>query len=166
MASAASSIEEAQLDGIFLECVAIVDLTLGFYHLIQAFVLFKGEGVGYVRCANNNRRYDAGEVQTCKGIHELHSSEAFVKIYRCWIVWNRSWRMVIPSIILWLGTLGTITWIIWIESSLHAKVLLNAKQLRPAGASFWVLSIVLNIITAGLLIYKIWRVEKQADCRG
>ncbi|KAF9528352.1 hypothetical protein CPB83DRAFT_854456 [Crepidotus variabilis] len=138
--------------------VATMDLSLGFYHVLKAFVFLNGEGGAVTVFADisnwvNITRSTTFIVQTNLGDMML--------IYRCWVIWCRSWRVVAPSICLWLGTVAMTTWLLWIESTLRVKVLLNARQLRPSGISFWVLSTVLNITTTALLVYKIWLVERE-----
>lgn len=71
------------------------------------------------------------------------------KLYRCWVVWHRAFIFILPSFLLWLATGAMAIWIIYLESTLNTNVLITAKQLKPAGITFWALSITLNIITTG-----------------
>jgi hypothetical protein len=77
----------------------------------------------------------------------LRFSMITIQIYRCWIVYNKNWRVVAFSFILWIGTIVTTIYDIYIESSLHAKVLIGAKQLQPVIDSFWACTILLNVLT-------------------
>ncbi|KAF8157258.1 hypothetical protein B0H34DRAFT_712941 [Crassisporium funariophilum] len=135
---------------------ATFDVCLGFYHTLKAFVFFTGQGGAVAEFTNisdwiNVSRSLTVVIQTMIGDAML--------IYRCWVLYDKSWIVVAFSVILWLGCFSTTVWVIYLEATLHSRVLVSASQLLPAGTSFWALTIVLNIITTGLLLWRIRSVE-------
>ncbi|TFK21665.1 hypothetical protein FA15DRAFT_707017 [Coprinopsis marcescibilis] len=75
-------------------------------------------------------------------------------IYRCYIVWQRSWKVVILPCLLLLVSIGT-------NSAILAwridRTTLTWKQLGPIVASNYPVNIALNCITTGLISFHIWR---------
>lgn len=72
-----------------------------------------------------------------------------IQIYRCWIVYGRSFLVITPSASLWLGLVGSTIWIIFLEATLN--VLFSANQITHAITVFWSITIALNVITTGTL---------------
>ncbi|KAF4623802.1 hypothetical protein D9613_001288 [Agrocybe pediades] len=131
------------------------DVVLGYYHNLKAFVFFKGEPGDFDGISNwiNVSKSLTVVIQTMIGDAML--------IYRCWIIHNCSFLVVALPILLWLGCFASTIWVITLEATLHSNALVVAKQLQPAGTSFWALTISLNIITTGLLLWKIWSVDRS-----
>jgi hypothetical protein len=72
------------------------------------------------------------------------------KIYRCWIVYEKTWQMIVFSLLLWLGTAACTAMNIQIETSLHSHALITSRSLQPVIILFWVLTIAQNFLTTGL----------------
>ncbi|KAF8174896.1 hypothetical protein BJ912DRAFT_989506 [Pholiota molesta] len=137
---------------------ASFDVLLGFYHTLLAFVFFQGEGGAtgeYTDISEwiNIARSVTVLVQTTIGDAVL--------VYRCWVVYQRSFRVIAVSCLLWLALMGAGIWLIYLEATLKSRLLISAKQLSPATTLCWAVTIALNIITTGLLIYRIWRVDSS-----
>lgn len=71
------------------------------------------------------------------------------QIFRCWKVYSKSWRVVAFSILLYLGGTACAVMILRVEATLHSHTLITSNSLNPLILSFWVLTIVQNIITTG-----------------
>ncbi|KAF9477033.1 hypothetical protein BDN70DRAFT_881672 [Pholiota conissans] len=141
-----------------LFAVATFDVLTGFYHTLLAFVFFQGEGGAAAEYTNisgwiNIARTVTVVVQTIIGDAVL--------IYRCWVVYQRSFVVIAVSFLLWLALTASGVWIIFLEATLKSRVLISAKQLTPAITLFWAVTITLNIITTGLLVYRIWKVDSS-----
>ncbi|KDR72114.1 hypothetical protein GALMADRAFT_74438 [Galerina marginata CBS 339.88] len=133
---------------LFLLANATLDVVLGFYHLLKAFVFYTGQG---------------GPTQELTNISDWINIS---RVYRCWVVHDRSLQVVVFPIFLWFGCLGMSIWLIYLEGTLrgvHARVLLSSSELTPAGTAYWAFTIGLNFVTTGLIVWRIWTVEKS--CR-
>ncbi|KAF8185731.1 hypothetical protein BJ912DRAFT_1060553 [Pholiota molesta] len=137
---------------------ASFDVLLGFYHTLLAFVFFQGEGGATGAYTDISEWINIARTVTV--IVQTIIGDA-VLIYRCWVVYQRSFLVVAVSFLLWLTLTASGIWITFLEATLKSRVLISAKQLSPAITLFWAVTITLNIITTGLLVYRIWRVDSS-----
>jgi hypothetical protein len=63
-----------------------------------------------------------------------------------YIVYERSWKIVLPSILLFLGGLASTLYLIYLESTLRVN-LINVKRLAPESTAFWAMTVIQNLIT-------------------
>ncbi|GLB41444.1 hypothetical protein LshimejAT787_1000440 [Lyophyllum shimeji] len=84
-------------------------------------------------------------------------------IYRCWVVYGRSYLVVTLSTMLWIGGTVCSIIIIYYESTFKEHVLVSAGKLHPYGVAFWASTVSLNIITTALLVWPIWKVARNHD---
>ncbi|KDR70532.1 hypothetical protein GALMADRAFT_22155, partial [Galerina marginata CBS 339.88] len=83
-----------------------------------------------------------------------------LKLYRCWIIYYRSWKVISLPFLLWFAMLGSAIWTVFLESTLHTGTL-NQTEIWPARATFWSVTTAINIITTSLLVWRIWRVDRD-----
>lgn len=89
-----------------------------------------------------------------------------ILLYRCWIIYGRNWMIVALPAVLWLGgtVCGAMT--IYVEATLDTDgALLNAKNLIPFITSMLSLTLAMNILTTGLIVHRIWRVQRRLNRR-
>ncbi|KAF8876874.1 hypothetical protein CPB84DRAFT_1795514 [Gymnopilus junonius] len=133
-------------------------LILGLVQILQAFV-FSIDSLGpagvFADISNwlDIAKTISVQLQTMIGDSML--------IYRCWIIYSRSWRIVALPFLLWLACLGASIWVIVVEATLRSSALISARQLQPAGSTFWAISPALNILTTGLLVKRILMVDRS-----
>ncbi|KAF8157261.1 hypothetical protein B0H34DRAFT_493391 [Crassisporium funariophilum] len=137
---------------------ATFDLFLGFYHDLKAFVFYTGPGGAVAEFTNISDWINVSRSLTV--VTQTMVGDAML-IYRCWVLYSKSWMVVTLSITLWLGCFTTAVWVICLEATLHSHVLVGASQLRPVGTSFWSLTVALNIVTTGLLLWRIRSVDQS-----
>jgi hypothetical protein len=85
-----------------------------------------------------------------------------ILVYRCWVVFSRSWLAIGVSVVLWLATTGCSVAALYFAGTLHSHDTVNAGKLQPLITSFLASSIALNVVTTGLIVYRIWRVEQSS----
>ncbi|KAF8982123.1 hypothetical protein BDQ17DRAFT_1316598 [Cyathus striatus] len=144
--------------GSTLFSIASLDVFLNFTWCLQAFIF-------------DNRPGGATAVFTDLGNWITLTTSATVLlqtvigdgvlIYRCWIVYSRSWRIITVSILLWIGATISMAFVIHIQATLHASGTVTAKELEPPNRSFWILSIIQNLLTTSLIVGRIWFVDHQ-----
>ncbi|KAF8208510.1 hypothetical protein K438DRAFT_1712167 [Mycena galopus ATCC 62051] len=138
---------------------ATLDVVVGLLHNIQAFVMFKGPGGAAADFSNISDWVNI--VKTVDVVAQTTIGDGML-IFRCWVVHSKSWRVVALSILLWLGGTACAAMILHVEATLHSSdTLITSSSLDPLILSFWVITIVQNILTTGLLICHIWRVDRK-----
>ncbi|KAF8622046.1 hypothetical protein AX15_007329 [Amanita polypyramis BW_CC] len=131
---------------------ATVDVAFGLRHNIEAFVYFEGEATQYFEDISS-------WVNVMKMI--CYVGQTFVGdailLYRCWVVYNRRWLVVIIQIIMWLGETACGIMAAYGEATLHhgGSAGLKTNDLLPWITSLLTLTLATNVITTSLIVYKI-----------
>ncbi|TFK38521.1 hypothetical protein BDQ12DRAFT_582127, partial [Crucibulum laeve] len=149
---------------ILLFCLASLDLMFGFYNNLKAFITF-----GNIKDGALNEFTDISSwVNVMKSVTLVVQTMIGdgILVYRCWVVYNKSWLLTGFSFILWLGGVFCTIYIIYIESTLHTKALVNSSKLAPVITAFWSITISLNIITTALLVARIWKADRDNNAYG
>ncbi|KAF9527334.1 hypothetical protein CPB83DRAFT_401501 [Crepidotus variabilis] len=136
--------------------LAVFDICLNFYLNLKAFVLLQGQ-MDPADAFSNTSKWNSVTKSALVHIQALLGDSMLV--YRCWIVWNRSFLPILVSLVLWLAATSITVWFIYLEVTMKNGLVISAKLLTPAITTFWAITITLNIITTALLVYCIWRVE-------
>ncbi|KXN82164.1 hypothetical protein AN958_02973 [Leucoagaricus sp. SymC.cos] len=84
----------------------------------------------------------------------------WILLHRCWILWSKMWRWIFLPSLLWIGCLFCAIRIVILEASFIFPGVFNSKNILPYGTSFWAASILINISTTVLTVYRIWLVEE------
>ncbi|KAJ6540886.1 hypothetical protein DFH09DRAFT_1282993 [Mycena vulgaris] len=110
---------------------ATFDVVIGLLHNLHAFVFYTGGGGAaqvLVDISNwiNIARSVAQVIQMILG--------DFVLMYRCYIVYSRRWKVLIPSLILYLGGIAMGIKLIEAQVSLHHA---NATMISPEIRPWW-----------------------------
>ncbi|KAJ7678566.1 hypothetical protein B0H14DRAFT_2552661 [Mycena olivaceomarginata] len=135
-----------------------LDVSIGLMHNIEAFTLYNGAGGAQEEFSNISDWVNI--VKTVDVVLQTLLGDGML-IYRCWIVYEKSWRMIVFSLLLWLGTAACTAMNIQIETSLHSHALITSSSLQPVIILFWVLTIAQNFLTTRLLVSRIYRIDRQ-----
>ncbi|PFH45624.1 hypothetical protein AMATHDRAFT_51559 [Amanita thiersii Skay4041] len=90
-----------------------------------------------------------------------------VLIYRCWIVYGRSWLVASPLIIFWMGGVASVLFHFVIPllardpTQTQAQVDMLSNQGNNDQAGFFACTIAINIFATTAIIVRIWQVVKQ-----
>ncbi|KAJ7983269.1 hypothetical protein DFH06DRAFT_1081455 [Mycena polygramma] len=137
---------------------ATLDVAIGLMHNIQAFALYDGPGGASEKFSDISNWVNV--VKTVDVVIQTLLGDGML-VYRCWVVHSKSWVVVAASIVLWLGTAVCTVMNIQIEASLHSHALITSSSLQPVIISFWCLTISQNLLTTGLLVYRIYTIDKE-----
>ncbi|KAF8068856.1 hypothetical protein FPV67DRAFT_1668910 [Lyophyllum atratum] len=85
-----------------------------------------------------------------------------VLIYRCWVVYNKSWQIVIFPIFLWLAGLACTTVNMYTQGMLTSGSRVNGGILFAGITAFWTATMTLNLYATTMIVIRIWRVVNQA----
>ncbi|KAJ6529983.1 hypothetical protein DFH09DRAFT_1411391 [Mycena vulgaris] len=136
--------------------IATVDAVLQFYRNLHTFATTDGPGAASVAFADISDPINV--VKTATVVVQTAIADVMM-VYRCWVVYGRSWLAISLPLLLVLGNIAVTGVVLYLEITLHAHALLNIKQLKPFGAAFWAMTIVINVITTGLIVARIWKVN-------
>ncbi|KAF8825786.1 hypothetical protein HHX47_DHR6000418 [Lentinula edodes] len=118
-----------------LAFLSTFDVALGLMHNIEAFIFYTGPG---------------GSAARFTGLTDWVN---ILKVYRCWVVYNKRWLVIAFPLLLWLGYLGLAIFVIYLEASAdNPHVLLTGpglSDLTPSITSGWTMSLVNNILATG-----------------
>ncbi|KAJ7130939.1 hypothetical protein C8R46DRAFT_1202025 [Mycena filopes] len=139
---------------IFMGCVATFDMCLTFVINLNAFVFYDGPA---------KEAFD----NTSGWLDVMGSVDVIVQtilgdimlIYRCWIVYGRSWLAISVPVLLALAGLALIGVTIFLEVTLPAA----SQFLNPykqVVISTWALTICINVVTTSLILFRIWRADQ------
>lgn len=86
-----------------------------------------------------------------------------IMIWRCWIVYYRSFLAVALPSLLWLACIGMAVGGVGtaLTKEDSAVTLISAPALRPFITAFWVFTFTLNLITTAQIVYRLLSVERQ-----
>ncbi|PPQ69717.1 hypothetical protein CVT26_001634 [Gymnopilus dilepis] len=92
-----------------------------------------------------------------------------VLMHRCWLVWNKSIKVMVFPVFLWVGGVGLTAlqayWqVVQSQHILHAWQPVN-ESVGPGTilTPYWGSVIILNAYSTGFIIYKIWSVAKTSS---
>ncbi|KIK61736.1 hypothetical protein GYMLUDRAFT_73243 [Collybiopsis luxurians FD-317 M1] len=150
---------------ILLAILSTLDIALGLMHAIEAFIFYTGPGGSNARFTGLTDWVNI--LKTCNIVFGKLISDG-VLIYRCWVVYNKSWFIISFPLLLWLGYLGLAIFVVYLEASAgNPHVLLTGpgslSSLTPSITAGWTMSLVNNILATGLIVYRIWQVDKNSS---
>ncbi|KAJ7432658.1 hypothetical protein B0H11DRAFT_2260287 [Mycena galericulata] len=168
---------------IALFMVATFDVILGdlgLLHNLQAFAFYTGGGGAVQELSDisgwiNVTKTAAHVAQMILGdfvlaniqvgcLSPLRRISIDVALIRCYIVYSRHWKVLIPSLILYFGGVAIGIKLVEAQASLnHAEITVISSDIRPWSETFFCITAVQNTLTTGLLIWRIWRVEREIE---
>lgn len=83
-----------------------------------------------------------------------------ILIYRCFIVWNRAWKIIVAPVLLTLIAVGCGVSVVVIALTTYLSN--NLGRLTPLITTMLVVTLISNVITSSLIILRIWNVHKES----
>ncbi|KAJ7218213.1 hypothetical protein C8J57DRAFT_1732297 [Mycena rebaudengoi] len=139
---------------------ATVDTVFVMIQIVEAFVGYKGPG-GAIHVFTQGSSWQSMIKVFCVGLQSLIGDGLL--IYRCWFLWHaKSWMVAAFPAIIWLANCAIHTRVVQLLSQV-TQGLVTGATLQPWGQAFWILTICINITATGLIVLRIWKVEKQNE---
>ncbi|KAJ7713622.1 hypothetical protein B0H16DRAFT_541962 [Mycena metata] len=141
--------------------ISTIHLSLDIYQLIRGYVDFRlapGGPAGYI---GQLSRWDHSMKDTLYVTQTILGDVA--AIYRCWILWNRDWRIIVLPASLLCVTIGTgyyITDVLYLRQDPNATIF--DPHLLHFITLFFSIAAAQNIITTGLMGWRLWQGEHRA----
>ena len=101
--------------------IASLDVAFHLRHNLEAFIWYNGPAIENFNKTSSwinvvkmgcyvAQTFVGDSILVCKMSLELHPGIKFVsmmlKLFRCWVIYNRNWFVIVIPIVLWLGTTG------------------------------------------------------------
>ncbi|EGO03195.1 hypothetical protein SERLA73DRAFT_174662 [Serpula lacrymans var. lacrymans S7.3] len=137
---------------------ATLDVAFGLRHNLVAFVYYTGQGGATAEFEDIS--YWVNVMKTVDYVMQTLIGDAMLT-YRCYLVYGRNWKIIIPSSIIWLASLACGIALIVTFATLNTSALLNVSQAEPFLNSGLGTTLGMNIITTSLIVYRIWSVDRQ-----
>ncbi|KAG9227901.1 hypothetical protein PLEOSDRAFT_1107100 [Pleurotus ostreatus PC15] len=137
--------------------ISTLHLVLGIYRLCQAFVAHAEAPGGISAYFANVMRWEDIAINVLYGTQEVLGNAAAV--YRCYVLWSRDWRVIALPLMLLVGSLASGCTII------PPLATVDTPQTLPTDRSikaFYSFAVAQNIITTGLMAFRIWRTSSES----
>ncbi|RDB24654.1 hypothetical protein Hypma_008225 [Hypsizygus marmoreus] len=134
--------------------IATFHLAMNCFRLLRGYVDHRLSPGGPVAYIGNLRPWDHILKDTLYATQENLGSAA--SIYRCWVLWNGDWRVILfPCVLLVVNFVAGYT-VCGLYSSVDPTETVFDARLTNWIKTFYSIAVVLNIITTGLIAYRIW----------
>ncbi|THG98149.1 hypothetical protein EW026_g4000 [Hermanssonia centrifuga] len=137
---------------------ATLDVAFGLRHNLDAFIYYTGPGGATAEFGNIT--YWVNVMKTVDYIAQTAIGDGML-IYRLYIIYNKSWKMVVLPLMLWVTTTVCGSGIAWVEVTTKHSALLNESSITPWIDSFLSFTLVVNLFVTSLIIGKLWKVRER-----
>ncbi|KAF8073468.1 hypothetical protein FPV67DRAFT_1477990 [Lyophyllum atratum] len=140
--------------------IATFHLVMNCIRLLRGYVDHRLTPGGPVAFIGDLRPWDHILKDTLYATQENLGSAA--AIYRCWVLWNRDWRVIaLPCALLVVNFVAGYT-VCATYASVDPTETVFSPRLDIWIRTFYSIAVVLNIITTGLMSYRIWVTHKRS----
>jgi len=135
-------------------------LSVDIFRLIRGYVDFRlapGGPVGYIGTLN---RWDHMMKDTLYATQSMVGDAA--AIYRCWILWNKDYRIIVLPSCLLMVTIGSgyyITDVLYPREDPNANIF--DPRLLKFITLFYAIAVTQNFITTALMSWRLWQGERR-----
>ncbi|KAJ7439041.1 hypothetical protein B0H11DRAFT_2254165 [Mycena galericulata] len=145
---------------VLMFIISTIHLAINLFRLIRGYVDFRltsGGPVGYIGALN---RWDHIMKDVLYAIQSTVGDAA--AIYRCWILWNRDHRVIVLPALLLMVTIGSAC---YVGGVLYPRANATASIFDPRIFEFitlfYTVAVTQNIITTGLMSWRLWQGERR-----
>ncbi|KAJ7579475.1 hypothetical protein C8J56DRAFT_867907 [Mycena floridula] len=142
----------------------VFSCVMNCYRLIEGYILHTLTPGGPVAYIGNLRKWDHVLKDTIYATQEIMGNVA--AIYRCWILWNNDYKVIALPLLLLIASTGEpvpdfgIFWSLILVVD-PTKTVFD-HRLDSWIRTFYSIAVVQNIITTGLMAYRIWATTKKS----
>ncbi|PSR99323.1 hypothetical protein PHLCEN_2v4136 [Hermanssonia centrifuga] len=137
---------------------ATFDVAFGLRHNLDAFIFYHGEGGAAKEFSDIS--YWVNIMKTVDYVMQTAIGDAILN-YRCWMVYNKSWKIVLFPVLMWMAILVCGIMMVYVEVTTTSEALLTESRITPWLDSIAVLTLVINILVTSLIVWRIWRVRSK-----
>ncbi|KAK7000514.1 hypothetical protein R3P38DRAFT_3055979, partial [Favolaschia claudopus] len=151
--------------GISLFVVSTFHIVAGLLQTLQFFVGGNDHHVGPVLAYNTYSSNGPTWIIIARFITQIIQSLLgdLVLVYRCLIVYGPGWKLLLPSVLLYIADVAlAVTFIFGIILALDGTAISAPLWLYSVWMTFLLVAALQNILSTSLLIWRIWKVDQQA----
>ncbi|KAJ3711430.1 hypothetical protein DFJ43DRAFT_1107817 [Lentinula guzmanii] len=137
---------------------ATLDVAFGLHHNLDAFSYYHGPGGATEEL--NDISYWVNVMKTADYVAQTFIGDGML-VYRCYIVYEKNWKIIIPSILFWLGGSVCGAILTYTFATLRSPALIDTSKAVPYVDTMIALSLTMNTLTTALIVGKIWSVDRQ-----
>ncbi|KAH8106283.1 hypothetical protein BXZ70DRAFT_429932 [Cristinia sonorae] len=146
--------------GVVFWLVATMHLAMNCFRMVRGYVDNVNSPGGAVGYLGNLAPWDHVFKDTLYATQEILGDG--VAIYRCWVIWNRNWRVIILPFILFIVSLISGYTVCGLYPSQHPGETVFDPRLTHWISTFYAVAVVQSSMTTGLMAYKIWITDRRS----
>ncbi|KAF8068866.1 hypothetical protein FPV67DRAFT_1490019 [Lyophyllum atratum] len=137
--------------------ISTLNLALGLVRLLQGLIYHTQPGGGAIAELGQ----DWINIVKPLTVHLQTITADVVLIHRCWIMCDKSYRMIIFPVFLWLGGVAVTALSMYMQGVLTSGSRVNGGTLSHVYISFWSATITINIYATAMIVLRIWRSVRE-----
>ncbi|KAH8106730.1 hypothetical protein BXZ70DRAFT_914849 [Cristinia sonorae] len=147
--------------GVVFFVLATIHLGMNCYRLVRGYVDFATVEGGAARYLSELAPWDHVFKDTIYATTEILGDA--VSIYRCWVVWDRSWKVIVlPTILLIVSIISGYT-VIGLYTTIQTDNTVFDGRLTSWVTTFYSVVVIQSGMSTGLMMYRIWQAEKRTS---
>ncbi|KAF7422213.1 hypothetical protein PC9H_010369 [Pleurotus ostreatus] len=156
------------LAALLMLVFATLDVAFGLHNNILAFVKTPPVVIGADGAEEGGPEAVFDDIGRWTNVMKMvnYVAQTFVGdsilLYRCFVVYDRNWWVVAFPILLWLGTTACGIMTSYSEAAVGVGTL-DQSVIKPFITSMLVLTLATNMLTTGLIVLRIWKVDTRAS---
>lgn len=136
-----------------------VDVSFNLYHNLIAFIFYRGNGGAEEEFTASTTWLNL--IRSVSFSLGIVISDAAL-MYRAWIICNRRWIVIVPSIVLLCATLASATAYLYYMNLENMETVMDEKKtMIPIIIVIYTTTITNNVVCTGMIMHRIWQVTKQ-----
>lgn len=145
--------------GVVMFVLATMHLAMNCYRLVRGYVDFALAPGGAAAYLSNLALWDHIFKDTIYATTEMLGDA--VSIYRCWIVWDRNYKIIALPTVLLLVSIVSGYMVCGLYSTFDPSQSVFDPKLTHWVRTFYSVAVVQSAMTTGLMGYRIWQAEKR-----
>ncbi|KAF7288863.1 hypothetical protein HMN09_01368800 [Mycena chlorophos] len=145
---------------VVLFVIATMHLAMNLYRLIRGFIIFRDAPGGPAAYLGVLEYWDHIFKDTLYATQSIFGDAAAV--YRCWILWNSNWRIVVLPFLLLLGSTVSGYMVCGLYTTVDPTATVFNPRLANWITTFYSIAVAQNIMTTSLMAYRLWSVDARS----
>ncbi|KAI0057388.1 hypothetical protein BV25DRAFT_1812471 [Artomyces pyxidatus] len=151
---------------VYLVVATLLLLFIGSAHIVilmrrvlEAFVWYTGPGGATTALYQISNKL----LNTMSILYDTQTAIGdIILVYRCYVLYRRDWRVVVLPVALWVNFLVFAVLNVHKALNLREQALLSTGSLETWATAGLSMTLALNVVTTGLMVFKIWSIQRQS----
>nr|GAT55601.1 predicted protein [Mycena chlorophos] len=145
---------------VVLFVIATMHLAMNLYRLIRGFIIFRDAPGGPAAYLGVLEYWDHIFKDTLYATQSIFGDAAAV--YRCWILWNSNWQIVVLPFLLLMGSTVSGYMVCGLYTTVDPSATVFNPRLANWITTFYSIAVAQNIMTTSLMAYRLWSVDARS----